>query len=274
MKLTQNVTENSFATDPVELRSIFGDNLRLLAADYASIAGLCRELGINRTQFNRYLTGESFPRPDVLHRICVFFGVDARVLLERVDTIMAKPNDLLSHSVIKEFLGNGSVHVPENDFPSGLYRFSRPSFMDDNVFVYGLIQVFRENDYTFLRGYEPKEAMRMQGLRTDAASREFRGIVLRQEQGIAALVARHRAMTCSFNFLSPVMSYDNNFWEGYASRTVRENLNSRRAARMVYEHLPNNRRAVFETARLGGLCRLEDLPVFHRRMLRLDEPFR
>src|SRR5680860_341270 len=71
------------ATDPAQLRAIFGDNLRALSADYPSVAGLCRDLGINRTQFNRYLTGESFPRPDVLHRICQFFGTDARILLER-----------------------------------------------------------------------------------------------------------------------------------------------------------------------------------------------
>ena len=27
---------------------------------------LCREIGVNRTQFNRYLSGNAFPRPDVL----------------------------------------------------------------------------------------------------------------------------------------------------------------------------------------------------------------
>ena len=70
--------------DPAQLRSIFGQNLRRLSMDYPSIAGLCRDLGINRTQFNRYLSAESFPRPDVLHRICQFFGTDARILLEPV----------------------------------------------------------------------------------------------------------------------------------------------------------------------------------------------
>ncbi|MEP2204195.1 MAG: helix-turn-helix transcriptional regulator, partial [Tateyamaria sp.] len=48
---------------PSELRSMFGANLRQLAAEYTSISDLARQLGINRTQFNRYLSGESFPRP-------------------------------------------------------------------------------------------------------------------------------------------------------------------------------------------------------------------
>ena len=72
---------------PAELRSMFGENLRILANDYPSISELSRQLGINRTQFNRYLSGESFPRPDVLWKICDFFEVDARVLLEPVQNI-------------------------------------------------------------------------------------------------------------------------------------------------------------------------------------------
>ena len=65
---------------PAELRSMLGANLRRLTRGAVSISALCRDLGINRTQFNRYLAGESFPRPDVLHRICSFFDVDARIL--------------------------------------------------------------------------------------------------------------------------------------------------------------------------------------------------
>jgi len=68
--------------DPVQLRAVFGTNLRQLSASAPSIAELCRDLGINRTQFNRYLQGEAFPRPDVLDQICRYFGVDARILLE------------------------------------------------------------------------------------------------------------------------------------------------------------------------------------------------
>lgn len=266
--------QSAQAMDPARLRGVFGANLRRLARQFTSVAGLCRELGINRTQFNRYLSGESFPRPDVLYRICSFFEVDARILLEPVDNIQTGQSDILSHPAVSEFLGHGTVNVDEEDFPSGFYRFSRPSFVDDQLFVVGLVYVFRRDGYCFVRGFEPKEAMRQQGLRTDAASREFRGIVLRQEQGVAALIARHKALTCSFNFLSRVSSYENNYWEGYATRTVRESINGRRAARMVYEHIQNSPSAIFHTARHGGMTAREDLHPFHARLLNLDQPFR
>ncbi|MDQ2089115.1 helix-turn-helix domain-containing protein [Marimonas arenosa] len=272
--MTTKYGQGTGQMDPAELRSIFGANLRRLSRRYQSVAGLCRELGINRTQFNRYLSGESFPRPDVLYRICGFFGVDARILLEPVEAIQPDNRDLFSHPAVSEFLGHGSVNVAEDEFPSGFYRFSRPSFVNDNQFVVGLVYVFRRDGFCFVRGYEPKEAMRQQGLQTDAASREFRGVFLRQEQGVAALIARHKALTCSFNFLSRVSSYENNFWEGYATRTVRESLNGRRAARMVYEHIQTNQRAIFHTARHGGLTAREDLHPFHAKLLNLDVPFR
>ena len=72
---------------PSEIRAIFGENLKKLCAATGSIAALCRELQINRTQFNRYLSGESFPRPDVLAKICAHFDIDARILLQPVETL-------------------------------------------------------------------------------------------------------------------------------------------------------------------------------------------
>lgn len=262
------------AVDPAELRMIFGANLRRLSASYPSIAGLCRDLGINRTQFNRYLSSESFPRPDVLHRICRFFGVDARILLEPVDILKPISSDLLNHPAISSYLGRGATMVDEETFPSGFYRFSRRSFIESEKFLLGLVFVFREDGYTFIRGFEAKEVMHQQGLPLSSRFREFRGIVLRQEDGLAALVARHESISSSFNFLTRVTSFENNFWEGYVARTTRENISSSRVARLVYEHIHNDRAAIMAAARSAGLCTIDALSPFHRRLLRLDEPFR
>lgn len=52
------------------------DNLRHLCARYPSVADVCRRLGINRQQFNKYLNGDSEPSLRNLRRIANFFGVD------------------------------------------------------------------------------------------------------------------------------------------------------------------------------------------------------
>ncbi|ASM72063.1 MULTISPECIES: helix-turn-helix domain-containing protein [Roseobacteraceae] len=257
---------------PVELRNMFGANLRILAQSFASISELSRQLGVNRTQFNRYLSGESFPRPDVLARICNFFGVDARVLLEPLNEI-GPDRKSLHDPYIESFLGDAAVAVPETLFPSGFYRFSRRSFIQQERFVVGLVHVCRRNDATFLRGFEPRAALASQGLAQDSISREFRGQVIRQDDGVSAVIARRGAMTCSFNFLAREASFENNFWVGYVARTIRETVSSNRIERVVYEHLGADWRKALACGRTAGFCDVEDLLPFHQRLLRHTEPF-
>lgn len=56
--------------------SDFSQNLKLLCSYYKSIAEVCRQLEINRPQFNRYLYGRSNPSANTLRRFCDFFGVE------------------------------------------------------------------------------------------------------------------------------------------------------------------------------------------------------
>ncbi|BAP41144.1 helix-turn-helix domain-containing protein [Pseudomonas sp. StFLB209] len=58
------------------MSSHLGENLRLLCSHYRSIAQVCRKLGLNRAQFNRYLSGESQPTAYNLKKIGDFFGVE------------------------------------------------------------------------------------------------------------------------------------------------------------------------------------------------------
>ncbi len=53
----------------------FAENLRSICADYGSIAKVCREIGINRQQFNRYLNGGGVPSAHNLRRIARHFDL-------------------------------------------------------------------------------------------------------------------------------------------------------------------------------------------------------
>lgn len=259
-------------SSPAELRAMFGANLRRLAAGYTSISDLSRQLNINRTQFNRYLSGESFPRPDVLARICAFFDVDGRVLLEPVDQI-ANTDDPISNPYLRDYVGAGAQNIPEDVFPSGFYRFARRSFVKQSVFLTALVYVSRQGRTTCMRGFEAKEAMQLQALPFSALAREFRGLVMQQEDGIGIFVSRHNAMTCSFNYLSRVASFENNYWVGYVTRTVPEVTDEVRVTRLVYEHLGTNLADILPAGRAAGYCSADELPPFHRRLLRVDAPF-
>lgn len=58
-------------------------NISYLCSFYPSIADVCRRLGINRQQFNKYLGGSVRPSRHNMRCICDFFGVtEAEMLLE------------------------------------------------------------------------------------------------------------------------------------------------------------------------------------------------
>ena len=76
------MTGNLDHISPREIYGVFSVNLQeLISRKSVSVSQACRDLGINRTQFNRYLSGQASPRPDVLHKICAYFQTDARILL-------------------------------------------------------------------------------------------------------------------------------------------------------------------------------------------------
>ncbi|CAK7259863.1 MULTISPECIES: helix-turn-helix transcriptional regulator [unclassified Shinella] len=53
----------------------FPINLRHACSTRKSVSEICRQLGVNRQQFNRYVNGEAVPSPHNLARIAAFFGV-------------------------------------------------------------------------------------------------------------------------------------------------------------------------------------------------------
>ena len=58
----------------------FAENLRALCVRHGSIAAVCRALGMNRQQFNKYLSGSTLPNVATLEKICGFFRIGSESL--------------------------------------------------------------------------------------------------------------------------------------------------------------------------------------------------
>jgi len=123
---------------PAELRQVFANNLKLLTEHSKSIASLCRALDINRTQFNRYLAGDTHPRPDVLDRICRYFQLDARILLKplKMDNsgalVLSQPVETIPPPLIK---------FDHERLPDGLYKMAWPSTNDPHLVYVSLVLI-------------------------------------------------------------------------------------------------------------------------------------
>jgi transcriptional regulator with XRE-family HTH domain len=96
----QSPEPNAPERSPQELRVLLSSNLRILTKDRV-VSKICQTAKINRTQFNRYLSGESFPRPDILDRICRYFEVDANILLRPLGETPETPERIaLRHAIL------------------------------------------------------------------------------------------------------------------------------------------------------------------------------
>ena len=120
---------------PADIRAVFSQKLKELMGASPNVSALCRELSLNRTQFNRYLAGESFPRPDILQKICLHFGLDALILLQPLSELKNDPSNAQTFYGLREFLNMRPGNVPEHLFPYGFYVFSRHSFTYSDAFI-------------------------------------------------------------------------------------------------------------------------------------------
>lgn len=221
------MTDNT--RSPAELRAMFGENLRQLARKYPSISALSRELGINRTQFNRYLGGESFPRADILDRMCRFFDVDARIVLMPLGDIPTSETHHV-HTTLTQFLGSGTDAACGCEFPSGFYTVS-----EDHATM--LLYARKLPQCTLIRAFKPRTAAPNETPKT------------RELRGIAAVSGEHVYMLTSHrdgqNSKIYIVSQEDELWRGTAfSPSDRHNITP-----VVLRHLGHDPGTVFDAAR-------------------------
>lgn len=176
-----------------QIRAVFGENLRQLCAKEKSVSVVCREIGVNRTQFSRYLNGEAFPRPDLLLRICDYFGVDANILITPLTSDRPESANVLAMSLagLASYLPSTGYELPERQLPSGLYRIWRRSFMwPDYVFCTGC-RIWRDGPLTRWKAYEPTATnlLYLDGEPNLPERRLGRNVVMRQYRGFVINVS-------------------------------------------------------------------------------------
>lgn len=184
--------------------AVFSQNLRALVAGAASISAVCRALDINRTQFNRYLSGEAHPRPEVLARICAYFDQDARILLEPLSVIRAKEPPFSGTDVDLRPFRSIMSNFDHARMPDGLYRLVLPGLLDPEKLHIDLIRLYTMNDG--LKGVNwsvPRYFAENTGRKTDWHARKASGLVFQHPDGVSLLLASSYAPLVQMIFVSP-----------------------------------------------------------------------
>lgn len=234
---------NNQTRSPAELRRMFGANLRHLAQQYPSVSELCRQLGINRTQFNRYLGGESFPRPDVLDRICRFFEVDARILLRPLDEIETPPPHPASPT-LTDFLGSGPSTLTESLFPAGFYYASETGLDETSPSRHRVLHARRLPQCTLVRSFEPPaepgEAAR---------AREVQGIAACAGQQLLILMSGRASQNSKIYLMHPVTEANSSSWRGVAICLSKTTAKETTMRRLLLHHLGSEPTSALAAAR-------------------------
>lgn len=198
--------------------SAFGNNLRVLVKLHGSQTQVAEDLGMSRVQFRRYLSGESFPKPNALKKICDYFSVDARILTEsltpeqivlmRQGRYDAEPIPAavaaMQEAVAYACRGDHPYFYNPGELPDGLYARWRGAMSRKDAAQVGLIQIRTLDAARVLRGLQPKR-LDLDFQNPTLRDREFRGILLRQRTGYAAVYFHNPpSAILSFVFMRPV----------------------------------------------------------------------
>ncbi len=257
---------------------IFGKNLRELCRRVGTIAEVADALDINRVQMNRILNGESFPKPGLLKRICEYFNVDARILLEPLSaleaakTTVSRPNyaDTFAYSMFGRnyFIGENDL----NDMlPDGIHLLVRPSFVWKDEFWVGLIRIFGRDGTRFIRGLEPIAPSMKRANLTPITSREYRGCVFKSNEALSFLYATRMP-----NTVLGVDHFSTRSWSSHGCLMGRCMLMSnanpigKNVVPIILQPLEQSTTEILQAARKTGFRAISEIPSRYHDYLRSD----
>jgi len=118
----------------------FADNLRALCTRHGSIAAVCAAIGMNRQQFNKYLSGSTLPNAPALERICSFFGVPP-------DSLFQAPQAGGS-AVLPEAAAAALERMRASTLRPGCYHFYTPWPREPQKCVRSALFIYRKDGLT------------------------------------------------------------------------------------------------------------------------------
>jgi len=246
--------------DSEDIRSIFGRNLRKLVNGDIPVTEIARNVGINRTQLNRYIYGEAFPRPDVLHRICSYFGVDARILTQCLEDIEAEQRQIVS--------GGGPIPtldfepVSENVFPDGFYIEWKQSWIYANMFTKHLLQTSTDDGARVTRirapaGFRPD----LKGARYQLPLIDYHGIAVNQSDGFAIFdQGRGTHGVAMTAFRKGFMNVENVFPGYKLSAVVFNRQRHHFKGPTILQYIGRNRAEILKVARSSVWVTADEMP--------------
>lgn len=260
------------APKPAELRMILGKNLRFLSEGSESISDICRQIGVNRTQFNRYLNGTSFPRPDILFRICRHFKVDANIMLNPIDQSPSK--QLPSSPNHDDLLATSIADRPFDHYllPDGMYQYWRKSFRQPHKAYQGMALIKTEGGQKLWRGYDIHDQAIRSGSNRFSRSSYYDGRLYQQFDGFTLILRTHYNNMMNITYFEYGMEWMPDYYSGISVITRRRLPEANRLASTVMRKLSDNFSEWITCARQCGSMEMDNLqPEVKNVLMRIPD---
>lgn len=250
-----------YGSDTAAISAIFAKNLQDLVSDRASISSVCRDLDINRTQFNRYLSGESHPRPEVLAKICDYFDYDARILLTPLAEIQRENRTGWPYAPYPD-----PFQVHRGDFdhgrlPDGLYQLILPNMVAPGLMVVELARFF--TTASGMKGLQygaHKPYLESIGVSTRWCDRKLTAYVQQHIDGVSILATDPNSRMLMLCFFTYGFRGNPAIYTGYAALTQAKGEMQSQVQPFVLRRLPRDCSATLAERRKHKEFRFDSLP--------------
>lgn len=104
-----------------ELRENVSHRLSLAVTKVGSVTEISQMIGVNRTQFSRYLSGKSMPRPEVLYQLSVQLGLPLEWFFSSDATSTSETAVLQFGNAMAELVRGRNFQIMDDVVQDGLY---------------------------------------------------------------------------------------------------------------------------------------------------------
>ena len=248
---------------------VFAANLRRLCGSRGiSLAQAARDLDLGKVQFQRFLRAESFPKPNLLHRICLYFETDARILTEpwpfppSPAIPQAGPEPLAGLLEAAHYAGLTPAYFdPDPGLPDGHYTFFRRSMSLSGHIARSVVQIKTLKSCRVLRSFDVPVPPLAGWPPRSLSDREFRGMVLRQAVGNTIILVHVASQALSSIYLQPQTSHfaDTRYYgvTNYGRMSQPEVTNT---TRVVWIAVPPRLSLILRAHRARGLYKPDAVP--------------
>jgi transcriptional regulator with XRE-family HTH domain len=115
------------------LRENFSSRLALAVTPVGSVNAISELVGVNRTQFSRYLSGKSMPRPEILYHLSMRLDVPMEWFFTPITETISKTSVLKFGTSMGELVRGRNFEMSDDVLPDGFYLLWKGMFSQKHM---------------------------------------------------------------------------------------------------------------------------------------------